>query len=77
MIHVWNWLLNFTGINYGQNGFANHMYNFWSGFGSDISEFALIGTLLAIYRHHMKSSRLLNNRLVEILHKKSNGSHNP
>lgn len=68
MIHIWNWILNFTGINYGQNGFATHMYNFWSGLGSDITEFALIGALISIYRHHVKNSRMLNKHLLEALH---------
>jgi hypothetical protein len=54
MIHIWNWILNFTGIHYGENKFSTHMYNFWSGFGGDITEFALIGTLITIYRHHDK-----------------------
>jgi hypothetical protein len=27
-------------------------YNFWSGFGSDISELAVIGALLVLYRKH-------------------------
>ncbi len=70
MEHIYVWFLNFTGINYGQNSFATHMYNFWSGFGGDITEFALIGTLITIYRHHVKTSRLLNKRLVEIIHRK-------
>jgi len=43
------------------------MYNFWSGFGGDITEFALIGTLITIYRHHVNSSRLLNRHLIEML----------
>ncbi len=54
MAHIWTWILNFTGINYGQNSFATHMYNFWSGIGGDITEFAIIGTLITIYRHHLK-----------------------
>lgn len=67
-MHIWNWILDLIGVNYGQNSFATHMYNFWSGFGSDITEFALLGTFITIYRHHVKSSRLLNNRLIESLH---------
>lgn len=27
-------------------------YNFWSGFGSDIGEIAIIGGLISIYRKH-------------------------
>jgi hypothetical protein len=48
------------GINFGQNSFSTHMYNFWSGFGGDITEFALIGTLITIYHNHVKRSRLAN-----------------
>jgi hypothetical protein len=54
MEHIWQWILNFTGVNYGQNHFATQMYNFWSGFGGDITEFAIVGTLITIYRHHLK-----------------------
>jgi hypothetical protein len=74
MAHIWNWILNFTGINFGQNPFATHMYNFWSGFGGDITEFALIGTLITIYQHHLKTSRLFNRHLLEIMHKKGKAS---
>jgi hypothetical protein len=70
MIDFWHWILNFTGVNLGQDAFATHMYNFWSGFGSDITEFALVGTLIAIYKHHLKNSKILNSRLLNILHKK-------
>jgi hypothetical protein len=64
MIHIWHWILNFTGINYGQNSFATHMYNFWSGFGGDITEFAIVGTLITIYRHHLKNSRIIEDLVV-------------
>ena len=67
MIHFWHWIIDFLGINFGQNSFSTHMYNFWSGFGGDITEFALIGTLITIYRHHVNSSRLLNTHLIEML----------
>lgn len=70
MHHLLTWLLDFTGVNYGQNNFATHMYNFWSGFGADITEFALIGALVTLYRKHAQNSRLLNNRLLEVLHKR-------
>jgi hypothetical protein len=60
MEHIWQWILNFTGVNYSQNSFATHMYNFWSGFGGDISEFAIVGTLITIYRHHLKHPHISN-----------------
>jgi hypothetical protein len=70
MIHIWHWILNFTGVNYGQNSFATHMYNFWSGFGGDITEFAIVGTLITIYRHHLKHSRLPH--IIERRHRSKN-----
>lgn len=42
------------GVHNGENPFATHMYNFWSGFGGNISILALIGALIAIYRRHTK-----------------------
>lgn len=71
-MHIWEWILNFTGIHYGENSFATHMYNFWSGFGGDITEFAIIGTLITIYRHHVKNSRMLNHHLLEAMREKVN-----
>jgi len=75
--HIWHWLLDFMGVNFGQNPFSTHMYNFWSGFGGDITEFAIIGTIIAIYRNHIKNTRVLNSVLKDvvrgkdvILHKK-------
>jgi len=60
MHHIWHWLSDFMGLNFGQDAFSTHMYNFWSGFGGDITEFALIGTLIALYRHHSKYIRAIN-----------------
>lgn len=64
MHEAWTWLLNFTGINNGDNSFATHMYNFWSGFGGSISIFALIGAIFGIYRHNMKRFEMLNPRNI-------------
>lgn len=36
----------------GLNNLSGPVYGFWSGFGSDITEFAILGTLVGIYRHH-------------------------
>lgn len=44
---VGNWLYWFFGI----SGTGSH-YGFWSGAGSDLQEAAILGTLLAMYRHH-------------------------
>jgi len=36
----------------GLDNVSGPWYAFWSGFGSDISEFALIGAGLTLYRRH-------------------------
>lgn len=45
---VWHWFLNVTGTHPSGSG---EWYNFWSGFGSDIGEIAIIGSLITIVRH--------------------------
>ena len=47
--------MNFTGVNNGDNPFGTHMYNFWSGFGGNVSLLALIGVLLALYKRSTKA----------------------
>lgn len=47
---VWLWVLNVTGTHWPQP--TSQWYNFWSGFGSDIGEVAIIGGLIQIYRKH-------------------------
>jgi len=66
MAHIWHWLADFMGLNFGQDPFSTHMYNFWSGFGGDITEFALIGTIFALYRNHVKNTRILNGILKDV-----------
>lgn len=39
------------GAFFGLNG-SGVGYNFWSGFGSDLSEFAILGGAVAVYRKH-------------------------
>ena len=46
----WHWLLNVTGTNIPTNG--SKWYNFWSGFGSDLGEVVIIGSLIGLYKHH-------------------------
>ena len=58
--HFWHWLMNFLGVNNGENPTATHMYNFWSGFGGNVSVLALAGTVVAVYRHHSKTLNILN-----------------
>ena len=70
MIHLWHWLLNFTGVNNGENHFATHMYNFWSGFGGGLIEVGLLGAIIAIYRHYV-----LHNTVVDYVRKKSQLQH--
>lgn len=51
-VHLWWWFQHFTGV----DAPGSRTYNFWSGFGSDLSEFALVGVIikgLTMYtRHH-------------------------
>lgn len=42
------WLYIFLGL----DNVSGPYYAFWSGFGSDITEFAILGSLITIYRHH-------------------------
>jgi hypothetical protein len=46
----WYWFLNVTGTHIPAGG--SEWYNFWSGFGSDLAEFAILGSLIAVYRNH-------------------------
>jgi hypothetical protein len=73
MEHIWHWILDFTGVNNGDNVFSTHMYNFWSGFGGNISVLALAGVLIGIYRHYRKQLKSLNpvnfvKKPLEIVH---------
>lgn len=58
LAHLWWWFQNTTGthispLQVSQGG--SKEYNFWSGFGSDIGEFAIvatiIGTAVKLYQH--------------------------
>jgi hypothetical protein len=51
---VWHWILDFIGVNNGENVFSTRMYNFWSGFGGNISVLALGGAVFGVYRHNIK-----------------------
>ena len=52
MIGIWHWFLTVTGT----NNTSGEWYAFQSGFGSDIAEFAILGSLIAVYRHHKCAS---------------------
>lgn len=43
-----NWLIHIIGI----DNEAGRYYAFWSGFGSDIGEVAILGGMAAFYRRH-------------------------
>ena len=43
-----NWLVHFLGI----DNEAGRFYAFWSGFGSDIGEVAILGGLAGLYKRH-------------------------
>lgn len=46
---IWSWLLHVLGV---EPRAPSTAYNFWSGFGSDLGELALLGTVLGVVRHH-------------------------
>lgn len=46
MINLFQDFLNWT----GSNNTSGNQYGFWSGFGSDIGEFAIIGSIAVAYR---------------------------
>lgn len=46
--HVWYWVEIHTGTVNEPGPF----YGFWSGFGSDIGELAIIGAVIGMYRKH-------------------------
>lgn len=46
------WLLHWLAVHTGTVNEAGPWYGFWSGFGSDIGEVALIGAVLGGYKKH-------------------------
>ena len=46
--HFWHWVEVHTGTVNEPGPY----YGFWSGFGSDIGEVALLGGMVALVRHH-------------------------
>lgn len=66
--------MDFLGINNTYNDFSTHMYNFWSGFGGNVSILALAGVLVGLYRHYHKYLRSIHpvniaKKPLEIIHK--------
>ena len=45
---IWTQILHMLGV----DDVSGRWYGFWSGFGSDIGELAIIGGLITIARHH-------------------------
>ncbi|GAA3635906.1 hypothetical protein GCM10022223_62920 [Kineosporia mesophila] len=50
---IWNWFLTVT----GSNDMSSAWYGFWSGFGADLGEFAIVGGLISVYRQHICHAR--------------------
>jgi hypothetical protein len=49
---VWHWIIAHFLQETGTSSSASRAYNFWSGFGSDIGELAIVGGLVSVYRQH-------------------------
>lgn len=45
---IWHWFLTVTGAINEQDAW----YGWWSGFGSDLGEFAILGAVIAALRKH-------------------------
>ena len=48
----WHWGLVHLSEETGTSSSSSRAYNFWSGFGSDIGEIAIVGGLITLVRHH-------------------------
>lgn len=46
--HIWLWWLTVT----GSNNTSGVWYGFWSGFGSDLGEIAIIASIIGWYKHN-------------------------
>ena len=46
--HMFHIFLNWS----GSSNPSGNQYGFWSGFGSDISEFLILGGVIQLYRRH-------------------------
>lgn len=45
-------LLHWLAIHVGAENEPGVFYGFWSGFGSDLGEFAMLGIFVTLYRRH-------------------------
>ena len=50
---LWHWFLTVT----GSNDTSGTWYGFWSGFGSDLGEFAIVGSVIGLYRSRVCHAR--------------------
>lgn len=64
-MYIWHFILDWTGSNNGFDALSTHVYNFVSGFGSDLGEYTLVGAIVGSawraekrHREHMKELRL-------------------
>ncbi len=48
LVHLWWWFQSVTGT----DNTSGRPYGFWSGFGSDLGEIAILAGLITIYKHH-------------------------
>ena len=46
--HIFHIFLNWS----GSSNPSGNQYGFFSGFGSDLAEFAIVGALIGAYKHH-------------------------
>lgn len=47
---IWHWLLHVTGA----DNVSGPWYGFWSGFGSDLGEMAIVGAVVRMVNCHAK-----------------------
>lgn len=71
ILAVWNWLLAVTGTHIPAGQYSN-WYNFWSGFGADLTEFAILGAGVRFIRQHHKRSELRHKEMMKEL-RRGNG----
>ncbi len=63
-----NWLLHWLAVHTGTVNESGPYYGFWSGFGSDLGEVALIGALITGFKHvncHVKGCPRIGHYTVE------------
>lgn len=49
LLTIWHWFQEVLGMNIGIPGHTPRWYNFWSGFGSDLGEAALLVSLYHLF----------------------------